>query len=357
MKKSEKILIVDDKQSNRRILRKILKESNYQIFLANNGVDAIKIAKTKAPDLVLLDIRLTVEMDGYEVCRIIKEHPTTQHIPVIFITSSDDEATGIVHGFKEGAVDFITRPCRNEVVMARVKNHLKISSLTQQLTQKSETLQIQAEELRIANENYQVASEKRERAENERNQARATIKVLTRNEAKLWKIDDFISHSAAIGQIMAEVRNLQGINTSVLISGESGTGKELIARAIHYGGRRRNAPFIPVNCSAIPKDLAESLFFGHVRGAFTGSNTNQQGYFELANGGSLFLDEIGDMPLALQAKLLRVLEEGYITPIGDSQEKSIDVRVLSATNANLKKNDYRRLISRRFILSDSLLSR
>ena len=121
-----------------------------------------------------------------------------------------------------------------------------------------------------------------------------------------------------------------------MIQGESGTGKELIARAIHFGGPRAKGPFIPVNCSAIPSELAESLFFGHVKGAFTGANKDKKGYFELADGGTLFLDEIGDMPPGLQAKLLRVIEDGGVIPIGGTRQKHVDVRILAATNADLK---------------------
>ena len=122
----------------------------------------------------------------------------------------------------------------------------------------------------------------------------------------------------------------------MLITGESGTGKELIARAIHFGGPRRQGPFIPVNCPAVPADLAESLFFGHVRGAFTGADADRKGYFELADGGTLFLDEIGDMSLTLQAKLLRVLEDGCVMPIGAARERRVDVRILAATNTDLQ---------------------
>ena len=117
--------------------------------------------------------------------------------------------------------------------------------------------------------------------------------------------------------------------------GESGTGKELIARAIHFGGSRAEGAFIPLNCSAIPHELAESTLFGHLKGAFTGATTDRKGYFQLANGGTLFLDEIGDMPLELQAKLLRVLEDGTFTPVGGTQEQQADVRVVAATNADL----------------------
>jgi DNA-binding NtrC family response regulator len=138
--------------------------------------------------------------------------------------------------------------------------------------------------------------------------------------------------------VIAGIRKLQGTdNISVLIRGESGTGKELVARALHFSGQRNGKPFLAVNCAAIPGDLAESLFFGHVKGAFSGAHENRKGYFEMADGGTLFLDEIGDMPLGLQAKLLRALEDGSFRPVGAAAEKRADVRILSATNANLQQ--------------------
>jgi transcriptional regulator with GAF, ATPase, and Fis domain/ligand-binding sensor domain-containing protein len=155
-------------------------------------------------------------------------------------------------------------------------------------------------------------------------------------EASRWGIDGFVGKSRTIRQILTEVRQVQGAGTiSVLVTGESGTGKELIARAIHFGGQRAQGPFIPVNCSAIPGELAESTLFGHIRGAFTGAHTDRQGAFELADGGTLFLDEIGDMPLPLQAKILRVLEDGLVNPLGSSHERRVDVRVVAATNVDL----------------------
>ncbi len=135
-------------------------------------------------------------------------------------------------------------------------------------------------------------------------------------------------------KIIEEIRRLHLFsNTSVLITGESGTGKELIARAIHFGSARAKSPFVPINCVAIPADLAESILFGHVKGAFTGATADRKGCFELASGGTLFLDEIGDMPASLQVKLLRVLEDGYVTPVGASTATKADVRIIAATNA------------------------
>jgi DNA-binding NtrC family response regulator len=147
-----------------------------------------------------------------------------------------------------------------------------------------------------------------------------------------------VGQSPTLEKIFKDIRLMQeNATTSVLINGESGTGKELIARAIHFGGPRREGPFVPVNCAALPADLAESLLFGHVKGAFSGADADRPGYFETAHGGTLFLDEVGDMPLALQAVLLRVLEDGQVWRVGDNRSKAVDVRVLAATNINLRQ--------------------
>jgi DNA-binding NtrC family response regulator len=157
-------------------------------------------------------------------------------------------------------------------------------------------------------------------------------------EAVRWGLAAFVGKSKTIGKILDDIRRLhQFAGTNALITGESGTGKELVARAIHFGSPQAQRPFIPVNCVAIPADLTESAFFGHVRGSFTGATTDRKGYFELAHGGTLFLDEIDDMPLPLQVKLLRVLEDSCVTPVGASQGKRVDVRILAATNTDLQE--------------------
>jgi DNA-binding NtrC family response regulator/sugar lactone lactonase YvrE len=176
-----------------------------------------------------------------------------------------------------------------------------------------------------------------ENRDRELEQAQDTLEHFSKQEASRWGIEGFVGKSKTIETILNEVRMLQNAGTtSVLITGESGTGKELIARAIHFGSERSKGPFITVNCSAIPHELAESILFGHVRGSFTGANTDRKGCFELANGGNLFLDEVGEMPIELQPKLLRVLDNGYFTPVGGAREKHVDVRIIAATNANLQ---------------------
>ncbi len=283
---------------------------------------ALQIVEQTQPDLILLDIMMP-EMDGFETCRRLKANPAAAHIPVIFITARD-EMESLVEGFLVGGVDYITKPFSEQEVRVRVQNHLKIHRLTQQLIDQNQALQ------------EEIA--RREQAEAARNQANAQLSILSQREAEHWGIAGFIGKSKTIERILDDVRQLQAVGTTgVLISGESGTGKELIARAIHFGGTRAGGPFIPLNCSAIPHELADSTLFGHLKGAFTGANSDRKGYFELANGGTLFLDEIGDLPFDLQAKLLRVLEDGIFTPVGGTQPKQADVRVVAATNVPLQE--------------------
>jgi DNA-binding NtrC family response regulator len=235
----------------------------------------------------------------------------------------------VVSGFHAGGSDYIPKPFRAEEVLARVANHLAARRLTRELrTRNAELLE--------TNERLAQEIRRREQAEDALQDADAQLHLLNNREAERWNVAGLIGRSATLGRILSDIRRLHQFGaTSVLLTGESGTGKELIARAIHFGGPRAKAPFIPVNCVAVPEDLAESLFFGHTRGAFTGATADRKGYFELAHGGTLFLDEVGDMPLFLQAKLLRVLEDGLVTPIGATKERRVDVRIVAATNVDL----------------------
>ena len=316
-----RVLIVDDVPANLKVLRDALEPEGYKISGAPNGETALRIAAGALPDIILLDVVMS-DIDGYEVCRRLKENEATKHIPVIFVTVKDEKAN-LIEGFRVGGVDYITKPFEKEEVLVRVETHLKISRLTQELLQKNRELE------------EEIA--KRQQVEDSLQKADEHLALISQKEVKRWGIEGFVGKSQTISKILSDIRRLQSTKTtSVLISGESGTGKELIARAIHFGGTRAKGPFIDVNCSAIPGELAESYFFGHVRGAFTGADTSRKGYFELADGGTLFLDEIGDMPLELQAKLLRTLETNSVTPVGSTHQKDVDVRILAATNQDLK---------------------
>jgi DNA-binding NtrC family response regulator len=316
------VLVVDDILANRNLLRETLEPQGYEVLLAPDGEAALRIAQEAHPDVILLDV-IMPKLDGFETCRHLKQNETTRAIPVIFITARD-EAESMVAGFQAGGVDYITKPFQAEEVLIRVQTHL--------------TLHRQAEELRRNNQELLAEIERRQQAEAALKKADEKLSLISQQEAVRWGLAGFIGKSTAIRSLLQDVRRLHqfGLNTSVLISGESGTGKELIARAIHYGHPHSKGAFVAVNCSAIPAELVESTLFGHLKGAFTGATSDHQGCFEQANGGTLFLDEIGDMPLAMQAKMLRVLEAGHIVPLGGSQERPIEVRVVAATNAELQ---------------------
>jgi len=333
-----KILVVDDFSTNIDMLRETLEPEGYDILAAPSGEVALKIAPRVLPDLILLDVVMPGK-DGFETCRQLKNDKSTQNIPVIFITSARSETESIIEGFRVGGVDYISRPLEKAELLVRVRNHLLTHLLTKELQKKNRDLEQQTAELTSANDKLKKEINRRQQAENALKKADEQLSMISRREAERWGIDGFVGKSKTIGNILEKIRKLHHAGTmSVLIAGESGTGKELIARAIHFGSERARGPFIPVNCSAIPNELAESILFGHVKGAFTGANTDRKGYFELADGGTLFLDEIGDMPSQLQAKLLRVIEDGCVVPLGGTREKRVDVRILAATNVDIKKN-------------------
>jgi DNA-binding NtrC family response regulator len=316
----EKILIIDDTPANIDLLTAALEPRGFEILAAPGGETGLKIAVKARPHLILLDVVMPGR-DGFAICRELKAEDATREIPVLFITAKQDTAS-VVNGFRVGAVDYIVKPFEADEVVGRVETHLKISRLTRELQRKNMELEAEAERRR-------AAEEAREKAD-------ARLSTLSAREAQRWGLAGFIGQSRMIRQILKDIERLhQFARTSVLITGESGTGKELVARAIHHGSPRAQAPFIPVNCVAIPSELAESMLFGHLKGSFTGATADRKGWFELADGGTLFLDEIGDMPAPLQAKLLRVLEDGEITPVGAAQSRQVDVRVISATNADL----------------------
>jgi DNA-binding NtrC family response regulator len=317
------ILIVDDVPANLNMLSDALEPAGYNILAAPSGEVALRIARRTLPDLILLDVMMP-GLDGYETCRQLKGEPATRDIPVIFITAKD-ESQSVVAGFQVGGVDYITKPFQPEEVLIRVATHLQIHHLTQELRQKNQELQAEINRRKQAEAAFQTAD--------------AQLSVISEREAARWGISGFVGKSPAFVRTLRDLRRAQQFaSTSVVITGESGTGKELIARALHYGSARAKGPFIPVNCSAVPGELAESTFFGHVRGAFTGAAADRKGCFEQAHGGTLFLDEIGDLPLPMQAKLLRVLEDSEITPVGGAPPKRVDVRLVAATNSDLQSD-------------------
>jgi DNA-binding NtrC family response regulator len=316
----EKILIIDDTPANIGLLSEALEQKGYEILAASDGDSGFRIACLAKPALILLDVMMPL-LDGMATCQKLKTTDSTRDIPVIFITARQDPES-VLSGFRSGAVDYIQKPFHMEEVLSRVETHLQISRLTRELRARNDELETEIGRRREAEEARRTADERYSR--------------LSADEAARWGIAGFVGESRTVRKIVEEIKRVYRFaNTSVLIQGESGTGKELVSRAIHHGSSRSAAPFIPVNCVAIPAELAESMLFGHIRGAFTGATTDRKGWFELANNGTLFLDEIGDMPLPLQGKLLRVLEDGEILPVGSARSIRVDVRVIAASNADL----------------------
>lgn len=255
-------------------------------------------ALTDAPsDIVVSDICMP-HVNGIELLRRIRAaSPKTD---VIMVSGAAEKADA-VQALKLGAFDFFEKPVNGDELLETIKRTIR----------------------------YRTVIEERDRYAQQ-------VSALSERDAKKWGISAFVGKTPAIRDCLREIRLLQSsARTSVLITGESGTGKELVARAIHFGSQRSRQPFIPVNCSAVPKELAESILFGHVKGSFTGAVGDRKGCFEMADGGTLFLDEIGDMSAEIQTKLLRVLEDGVITAVGTTSGKPIDVRVLAATNADI----------------------
>ncbi|MBI5181761.1 MAG: sigma-54-dependent Fis family transcriptional regulator [Nitrospirae bacterium] len=285
---ADRILIVDDEKGILQSLSSILQDEGYDIATAENGADALRLAKEDAPLLVLLDIWLP-DIDGIEVLTRIKEQ--TPEIIVIMMSGHGTIETA-VKATKLGAYDFIEKPLSLEKVSLIVKHAI--------------------DQQRLEEEN-----------------------LLLRQ--KVEKKYELIGRSEGFGQLMEQIKIAGPSNGRVLISGENGTGKELVARKIHSESPRRNKPFVEVNCAAIPETLIESELFGHEKGSFTGATTMKKGKFELADGGTIFLDEIGDMSLATQAKVLRVLQEQEFQRVGGTKTIKVEVRVIAASNKNLKE--------------------
>ena len=324
-----RVLIVDDQPHNLDVLISYLADARLQLAVATRGEEAVDLAAHLRPDLILLDVMMP-GIDGFETCRRIRALPDGSRPAVIFMSALSDPDSR-VQGFAAGAIDYLSKPLHREEVLARIQAQLTIRQQQQLLEERNHQLQ----ELNTA---LQAQIDQREAAEAELVKTGATLSTLTRQEAERWGLDAFVGQSLPIRQLLEQLRSLQHApDTSVLVLGESGTGKELVSRAIHFGSQRAGKPFIAVNCAAIPSELADAEFFGHSKGAFTGATHERAGLFEQADGGTLFLDEIGDMPLPLQTRLLRVLEDGQVTPLGSNRSRHVNVRVVAATHADLQE--------------------
>jgi two-component system NtrC family response regulator len=293
------LLIIDDDIAVQTSLSLLLRRAGFTVKTAENPVQALEALEAETPELVLLDMNFSIETSGEEGMKLLTViragYPT---VPVVLITGwgTIDLA---VQGMKAGAKDFITKPWQNEYVLQSIRTLL---NLNQQKTDAAKSLSPSRQKL---DQQYQF--------------------------------EHIVGEDPKLLDILETIGRVSPTDAPVLITGESGTGKELIAEAIHQNSRRRSKPFVKVNLGGISSTLFESELFGHMRGAFTDAKSDRVGRFELANKGSIFLDEIGDLDLSSQVKLLRVLQDRTFEPLGSSRSKSVDVRVICATNRNLEE--------------------
>jgi two-component system, NtrC family, nitrogen regulation response regulator GlnG len=288
----QRILVADDEESMRWVLSKALKKKGFAVDLATDGDEALKLVRAHSYDLAILDIKMP-GLTGLDLLDQIRELKSEL---LVVIMTAEASMKNAVEAMKRGAYDYITKPFDLDVIDAIVEKVNRAREMTTQVTQLKEELK-------------------------ERYQPDKTI----------------IGNSTSMREVYKTIGKVAPSDITVLIQGESGTGKELIARAIHFNSKRLGKPFIALNCAAIPKELLESELFGFEKGAFTGAVERKLGKFEQANGGTIFLDEIGDMPLDLQAKILRALQEKEVIRTGGSQSIAVDVRIVAATNQDLEE--------------------
>ncbi len=296
---SKGILIIDDEENMLHMLKTLLSKEGYEVVTATNGTEGLERIETDSFDTILCDIRMP-EMDGLSFLKAAKEKNLDSTIIMMSAYGTIDLA---VEAMKHGAYDYVSKPFKPDEIILTLKK-----------------------------------AEERERLRKEN--------ILLKKEIKKeFGFENIITKNDKMFQIFETIQKISDYDSSVLIIGESGTGKELVAKAIHYNSKRNGKPFIAINCGAIPENLLESELFGYVKGAFTDAHQNKKGLFEEANGGTLLLDEIGELPSNLQVKLLRALQEGEVRKIGDTKQIKLDVRIIAATSRNLaqeaRKDNFR----------------
>jgi DNA-binding NtrC family response regulator len=286
---AERLLIVEDETTLRESLKRVFVREGYEADTAGSTEDALTVFEEGAYDLIITDIILPGR-DGIEFLKEVKERNLDQLVIVMTAYASLETAIGAL---RAGAYDYILKPIIHEEIKRIIRNALNVRSL---------------------------------RAEN---------LILKKQIEKRYDFENIIGESQVIKDLIEQVKKISDSKSNILILGETGTGKELFTRAIHYNSARRDKPFIPINCSAIPDNLLESELFGYVRGAFTGAVNSKRGLFEEADGGTIFLDEIADLSPALQAKLLRVIDDHEIRPLGSTHSRKVDIRLIAATNKDI----------------------
>ena len=286
-----RILVVDDEPSMREMLRIVLRRDGYDVVVAETGTEGIERLQAEPFDLLLSDIRMP-DLSGVDVLRAAKQ---INHEIVAFMMTAFASTDTAVEAMRLGALDYFTKPFSMDELRLKIRQHLETRRL------KQENLLLK----RALNSRHEFSS--------------------------------ILGRSDAMHVVFATIETVANTSSTVLVSGESGTGKELVARAIHFNSLRRDRPFVAINCGAVPETLLESELFGHVRGAFTGAETNKKGLMEVAEGGTIFLDEIGEMATSMQVKLLRVLQDRRFRRLGGTDEVQADVRIIAATNQDLPK--------------------
>ncbi len=290
----KRLLIIDDEKNMRHMLGTILEKSGYSVDAASDGKEGLEKVTEQQYDFILCDLKMPnlSGMEFLESARSLMEDTT------VIMMSAYGTIDSAIEAMKLGAYDFISKPFKPDEVLLALKK-----------------------------------AEERESLKRENFRLKAQLKNIESN----YNFGNMVAKSKVMQSIFKLAAKAAQYDTTVLITGESGTGKELIARGVHYSGKRASMSLIPVNCGGIPENLLESEFFGHKKGAFTGADRDKKGFFEEADGGTIFLDEIGELPFSLQVKLLRVLQENEIRPVGESKTSKIDVRIIAATAKNLQE--------------------
>lgn len=291
MTRQTRILVVDDEESMREVLTIMLHDEGYQVEAVSDGLQAFNRLQEQDFDLVISDMKMP-RLDGMELLQRIKEQcPDTVVIMITAFSSTEDA----VLAMRQGAYDYITKPFKNDEIRLIVKNALERKALQKE------------------------------------------NKALKKELGQRYSFGNLIGKSRAMQQIFELVKKVAGSRVNILVTGESGTGKELVARAIHFNGEFKDRPFVAVNCGAIPENLLESELFGHEKGSFTGAFQQKAGLFEVADSGTIFLDEIGELPPMMQVKLLRVIQEREFRRVGGTKNQKVNVHLIVATNKDLER--------------------